>query len=172
MPTQTYTPIARQVLASATSSITFSSIPGTYTDLVLVCSSRSNWTTDEYEGVGFRFNGDSANNYSTTFLAGNGSSASSFRESNQPQISARMDPSYLSNTAFSPIIVQIQNYSNATTHKTALIRSNANVEFYEVTACVGTWRSTAAITSVFVGNARGNLVAGSTFTLYGIKAGS
>ena len=166
----TYTPIYAQTLSSNASSITFSNIPPTYTDLVLVCSARSAWTTDEYEAVGFRFNGDSANNYSTTFVAGNGGAAASFRESNQPQITARMNPSTSSNTAFSSIIVQIQDYSNPTTNKTVLIRSNSSVEFYEVAANVGTWRSTAPITSLFVGNARANLVAGSTFTLYGIKA--
>lgn len=166
----TYTPIYAQTLSSNTSSITFSNIPTTFTDLVLVCSARSAWTSDEYEAVGFRFNGDSSNNYSTTFVAGNGSSAASFRESTQPQITARMNPSTSSNTAFSSIIVQIQNYSNATTNKTVLIRSNSSVEFYEIAANVGTWRSTSPITSLFVGNARANLVAGSTFTLYGIKA--
>jgi hypothetical protein len=166
----TYTPIYSQTLSSNTSSITFSNIPTTFTDLVLVCSARSAWTSDEYEAVGFRFNGDSSNNYSTTFVAGNGSSAVSFRESTQPQITARMNPSTSSNTAFSSIIVQIQNYSNVTTNKTVLIRSNSSVEFYEVAANVGTWRSTSPIISLFVGNARANLVAGSTFTLYGIKA--
>jgi hypothetical protein len=166
----TYTPISSQTLSSNTSSITFSNIPTTFTDLVLVCSARSAWTSDEYEAVGFRFNGDSSTNYSTTFIAGNGSSAASFRESSQPQITARMNPSTSSNTAFSSIIVQIQNYSNVTTNKTVLIRSNSSVEFYEVAANVGTWRSTSPITSLFVGNARANLVAGSTFTLYGIKA--
>lgn len=165
----TYVALATQTLATAASSVTFSSIPSGYTDLVIVCSARSSWTTDQYDGLGFVFNGDTGNNYSTTFVAGNGSSASSFRETNQPQISTRIDPSFSSNTAFSPIIVQIQNYSNATTNKTVLIRSNANVEFYKVTASVGLWRNTAAITSIFIGNARGNLVAGSTFSLYGIS---
>jgi hypothetical protein len=165
----TYVALRTETLATATSSVTFNlaGISG-YTDLVLVCSARSTWTTDQYDGLGFTFNGDTGNNYSTTFVAGSGSSASSFRESNQPQISTRIDPSFSSNTAFSPIIVQIQNYSNTTTNKTVLIRSNANVEFYKVTASVGLWRNTAAITSIFIGNARGNLVAGSTFSLYGI----
>lgn len=168
--TATYDKIAAHTLPSDASSYTFTSIPSTYTDLVLICSALTTWTTDEYEGVGFRFNGDSANNYSTTYLAGDGSNASSFRESNQPNITTRMNPSYLSNTAPSAIIFQVQNYSNATTYKTALIRGNSSREFYEVTACVGLWRSTAAINSLFIGNTRANLKAGSSFTLYGIKA--
>jgi hypothetical protein len=170
--TATYALIETVTLGSATSSVTFNVSGLQYTDLILVCSARSSWATDEYDGLGFRFNGDSGNNYSTTFLAGSGSAASSFRESNQPQISTRIDPSFSSNTFFSPIILQIQDYSNSATHKTALIRSNANIEFYKVSASVGLWRNTAAITSVFVGNARGNLVAGSTFNLYGIQAGN
>jgi hypothetical protein len=166
----TYDKISTHTLPSDTASYTFTSIPSTYTDLILICSTYTAWTSDEYEGVGFRFNGDSANNYSTTYLTGDGTNAASFRESSQPQITTRINPSYLSNTSPSAIIFQVQNYANTTTNKTALIRSNSSREFYEVAACVGLWRSTAAINSLFIGNARANLKAGSTFTLYGIKA--
>jgi len=159
----TYEPIATTTLASAAASYTFSSIPGTYTDLVLVatplCSTASNFT--------FQFNGDTATNYSATGVAGNGSSAVSWR-----QISSTVP--YLGNysytdTTSSSNIISIMNYSNSTTNKSFLCRaSNSSIA---VEGIVGLWRSTAAITSIlvkFTGGANFNI--GSTFTLYGIKA--
>jgi hypothetical protein len=66
------------------------------------------------------------------------------------------------------MIAHINNYSNATTYKTALVRSMAlGTPGNCVDAFVGTWRSTAAITSVTI---RGSVVSGTTYSLYGIKA--
>ncbi len=75
----TYEPIATQTLGSAAASITFSSIPGTYTDLRLVfvgTLSSGNATT------GWRANSDSATNYSETYIGGDGTSAFSGRNTN------------------------------------------------------------------------------------------
>jgi hypothetical protein len=63
------------------------------------------------------------------------------------------------------------NYSNTTTYKTALNRSNQAAG--GVDATVGLWRSTAAIDTIrFYANTNGsqNFLTGSTFTLYGIAA--
>ena len=162
----TYEPIATTTLGSSASSVTFSSISGAYTDLILVITAKSTiGNTDNY----IRFNGDTANNYSTTWLTGNGSAATSGRESNQAGILLDYG-AYLKTTGFTLCIVQIMNYSNSTTYKTVLTRSNdANTG---VDALVGLWRKTPeAITSLTldpVGTQ--GLEAGSTFTLYGIAA--
>jgi len=66
----TYTPIATQTLGSSVSTVTFSSISGTYTDLVLIAQPIASAGVD----LELRFNGDSGSNYSCTQLSGDGSS--------------------------------------------------------------------------------------------------
>jgi hypothetical protein len=157
----TYEPIATTTLGSAQSSVTFSSISGSYTDLVLVVNTaNSTGQTDIY----LQFNSDSGNNYSKTQLYGTGSAAGSNRQT-----------SYNSFTGFGYIgttrgtaIGHIMNYSNSTTFKTVLARSNDTAGL--VMANVGLWRNTAAITSILIGYGADNFIAGSTFTLYGISA--
>jgi hypothetical protein len=162
---QTYTPIASTTLTAAQSTVTFSSITGTYTDLVLVINAKAN--TGGAIGLLFKFNGDSGANYSFTYFNGNGSSASSGRV-NPNNNGAFAD---LASSSSSPgtIIAQINNYSNSTTFKTALSRGSdaANV----AQALVNLWRSTAAITQIDVyPNSSIQFAAGGTFVLYGIKA--
>jgi hypothetical protein len=164
---KTYEPIATQTLGSAQTTITFGSISGSYTDLVLV----ANWAQSAVGSCSIRFNSDSGSNYSFTELRGNGSAASSTRLSNAAQswwaYNVFPDTSYTANA-----IISIQNYSNATTYKTFLSRANANSgSFAGTSAIVGLWRSTSAITSIELdidGSATYNT--GSTFTLYGISA--
>jgi hypothetical protein len=162
----TYEPIATQTLGSATATVTFSSIPSTYTDLVLVTSSKKDTATAANEAI--RFNSDTGSNYSYTLLEGTGSAAASGRATNSTSI-ALDDAALVDTSNFRPAIVSIQNYSNSTTNKTIL--SRANNASRGVDAIVGLWRNTAAITSVSVILQGGsNFAAGSTFTLYGIKA--
>jgi hypothetical protein len=160
----TYTPIATTTLGSAQATVTFSSISASYTDLVLIAAQGNNQNTD-YD-IYIRFNGDSGSNYSRTQLVGNGSTASSSRSSNNTEI--RLGPS-IDNTPTSLFTLNVMNYSNTTTNKTALIRSG-QASGYTV-AEVGLWRNTAAITSIsFTLQGGYSYVAGSTFTLYGIAA--
>ena len=160
----TYTPIATNTLGSAAASVTFSSIPATYTDLVLVAVQGNNQNTD-YD-VYIRFNSDSGSNYSRTNLSGNGTSAASARTSNNTEI--RIGPS-LNNTVTSMVTLNVMNYSNTTTNKTSLLRSG-HASGYTI-AEVALWRNTAAITSIeFTLQGGFSFVAGSTFTLYGVKS--
>ena len=163
---KTYTPIATQTLTSASATVTFSSIPATYTDLVLVTSSKKDVATAANEAI--RFNSDTGSNYSYTLIEGTGSAAQSGRATNATSI-ALDDSALVDNSGFRPAIVSIQNYSNSTTYKTIL--SRANNASRGVDAMVGLWRNTAAITSVSIILQGGTSFAiGSTFTLYGIKA--
>ncbi len=162
---KTYQPIATTTLGSAQSTVTFSSIAGTYTDLVLVINAKAN--TGGAVGLQFRFNSDSGTNYSFTYLNGNGSSASSGRITSNNQ-GAFAD---LAGSASSPntVIAQISNYSNSTTFKTTLSRGSDAANVAQV--LVNLWRSTAAITQIDVyPNSSIQFASGSTFTLYGIKA--
>jgi glutamate 5-kinase len=161
----TYTPIATTSIGNTTTAAyTFSSISGSYTDLVLVASIGNN-SGSGAGGIQIRYNGDTASNYSWTYLIGNGSSAVSGRNSNGTYYDIGMDNDTTSFTAF---IIQVMNYSNTTTYKTALSRGNAST--VEVGANVSLWRSTSAINSMTVTKANGNFKQGSTLTLYGIAA--
>ena len=138
----TYTPLATTTLGSDTASYTFSSISGSYTDLILLSSVSS--THSGTTSFVLQFNSDTATNYSSTRLLGDGSSASSDTDPNIT--SARLALIGNSSSEFNPVITQLNNYSNATTYKTILTRGNYASGY--VTAYSGLWRSTSAITSV------------------------
>ena len=159
----TYTPISSTTLGSAASSITFSSIPSTYTDLVVIMVFGQTTGDD----IIMRFNGDSGNNYSSTRLAGNGTAASSSATTNyygiQPRIGS--NPPSTITTIWRE---NIQNYANTTTYKTAIGRldfASGQTETH-----VGLWRSTSAINSVTLMCQAQTWVAGTVATLYGILA--
>jgi hypothetical protein len=172
MPTQTYTPIATYTVPSATASYTFTSIPSTHTDLILVFT--GTMTSADY--VQFQVgNGsvDTGSNYSNTAVKGNGTSASSSRSSNSTNI---FTPEPM-NTNQGNLIINFQNYANTTTYKTTVMRTNVPLTDGGATgstsATVGLWRSTSAINTIKMYTYAGQTyAAGSTFTLYGIKAGS
>jgi hypothetical protein len=110
------------------------------------------------------FNGDTASNYSSTYIIGNGSAASSGRTSSAANIAVAYD----ANTETFTDIFNIQNYANTTTYKTVLNRHS--VAGTRAEALVGLWRKTPeAITSLTM-TSSGNYATGTTFTLYGIKA--
>jgi hypothetical protein len=160
----TYTPISTQTLSSTASSVTFSGIPQTYTDLIIVFNGTLSSGTSVY---GIRYNSDSGSNYSWTSLRGDGSAASSARDSN----SSRILCGWIGTSQVTEVI-QIQNYSNSTTNKTNITRNNSTAASTYVSANVGLWRNTAAITSVTILPDSSTFASGSTFTLYGIGAGS
>ena len=165
----TYEPIATTTLGSDTANITFSSISSSYTDLVLIC----NWSNGAGGGANMQFNGDTGTNYSITTLNGNGSSAGSTRTTNQNYIHLSYNIGVSTDsTTFAPIIVHINNYSNATTNKTSLSKLSGTYASNGpgVEAIVGLWRSTAAINSIKLFSTGYNLKSGMSATLYGIKA--
>jgi hypothetical protein len=162
----TYTPIASQTLSSSAAEVVFSGIPQTYTDLVLVMSARASSTNAAT--IYIQVNGDTASNYSATLLQGDGSSATSSRASSQTFM--YIAPIQVTSGSFQPSITHFMNYSNTTTNKTVLTRANDSASV--VRAYVNLWRSTAAINSIKIYPSVNSLDTGSTFTLYGIGAGS
>lgn len=159
MPT-TYEPIATTTLSSTATTISFTSIPGTYTDLVLIVSG-----TQTGSGVAGLYiasiNSDAGTNYSRTLLQGNGSTASSARGTNEDSMNIGLIGSTQTNSIF-----QFMNYSNSTTFKTILARGNDSSAL--VRASVALWRNTSAITSFNLSGVTFSV--GTTATLYGIKA--
>ena len=162
----TYVPIATQtVTGSAAASITFNSIPSTYTDLVLVSS-----CSTDYSGatnLRYKFNGSTGSIYSGIFLTGDGSSAASSNSGGTSTL-GYLGQMTNSSTEFGVIITSINNYSNATTYKTSL--SRANYASGLVSAVVSLAQTTAAVSSILIQFGAGNIRVGSTFSLYGIAS--
>lgn len=163
MATTTYEPIATQTLGSAAANITFTAIPQTYTDLIVVFNGSSTGTAQYFMQVG---NGsiDTGSNYSTTGLTGNGSSAVSVRYTNDT-VGIRADLYATAGGNIKQTMFQIQNYSNTTTNKPILVRSALPAS--ETVACVGLWRSTSAINTLRL-TTGSTFSTGATVTLYGI----
>ena len=156
----TYTPISAQTLSSAVSSVTFSNIPTTFTDLVIVVNGFTSYSAsaDAYQ---LSFNG-ATTNLSATRLFGNGSSP----------LSDRYGTPYAGwiSTTRGADVINIMNYSNTTTYKTAITKSSSQGSYPIAGATAVLWQSTSAITSVTISDTSGNWQIGSTFSLYGIKA--
>lgn len=167
----TYTPVASITLASTVSSVTFSGIPQTYTDLVIVAQPVGD---NNGENVGMQFNGDTGNNYSYTDLRGNGTTASSTRASNFARINFTDLIGTTSTAGNLTIIANVMNYANTNVNKSVLIRSNQTTNTFPGTeAIVGLWRNTNAVTSIrFVQSGSANFISGTTFNIYGIANAS
>jgi hypothetical protein len=160
---QTYEPIATTTLGSATGTVTFSSISSAYTDLILVARGTALSNT----GWGLKFNNDSGTNYSSTYLEGNGTSAISERQTSVGLMRTCWNSLWTSSTPANTII-SIQNYSNSTTFKSSVWRSNNSSNYVE--AGVGLWRNTNAINRIDIVTTSADFATGADFTIYGIKA--
>ena len=157
-------PLANITLSSSASSVTFSSISGSYKDLVLVASILG------ATGLDFglmRFNSDSGGNYSYVGMSGDGSAASSDNASSQNQI---LLPVYFAWTTTDSLsgVVNIMDYSATDKHKTVLIRFGGAAQGTEASA--QRWASTSAVTSISIQGSSHNFASGSTFALYGVNA--
>jgi hypothetical protein len=162
----TYVALATQTLGSAAASVTFSSIPSTYTDLILIMNAR-NTNANTYPFL--RFNSDTGTNYSITDLVGSAAGAVSYGSVNQSVMNINYSDALPSGAStFAGFIINIQNYSNTTTNKTILCRVSNSATATE--ALVGLWRNTSAINTITLTCDSGSYNTGSTFSLYGIAA--
>ncbi len=159
MPTPTYTPLATVTLGASASSVTFSSIPATFRDLIVVLSVKSSGGNNLARA---RYNSDSGSNYSRVFMRGDGSSATSAAETDTGAFIADVD-----STNFFVQTTSIMDYSATDKHKTSL---SSTTRGDRVQAFANRWANTAAITSVQVVISSNTFDAGSTFSLYGVIA--
>lgn len=161
----TYEPIATTTLGAASASITFSSIPATYTDIIVILSATMTAGSD----LNIRFNSDTATNYSYTYLGGSGTNATSSGSINDTSI--RLDQR--SGTATNiPFFGKMDIFSYAGSYyKTVLINFNNDQNGAgSIDETVGLWRSTAAISTITLTAVSTTFKIGSMATLYGIKA--
>ena len=168
----TYQLIASNTLSSSAASVTFSSIPATYTDLVLKISARTNYgSISDY--IQLVINGTTAN-YSDTTLWGDGASTFSLRNSNASlsEVST-MSANNATANAFGNSEIYIPSYTasqNKPIGAFGVAESNTTSfgTSFGVVADASLWRNTAAITSITI-DAYGTYQSGSSFFLYGIK---
>jgi hypothetical protein len=157
----TYTPIASSTISgTSTTVVTFTSIPSTYTDLLVVVNGLNVGSAD----AAMTFNNDSGANYCWTRLFGDGSTTYSGRASAASDIPVSIG--YMNDRTNT--LVNIMNYSNATTYKTTILRANKSTGYVE--AMVDMWKNTSAINRIDITTPSGYFAAGTIFTIYGIKA--
>jgi len=156
MPTPTYTALANVTLGSSASSVTFSSIPATYRDLIFVFSGVVSAGGGEVVRITFNGDGNSAN-YSAVFANGDGSTTSSGTNAR------RFGLMYASR---SQTVASFMDYSATDKHKTYLSRTGGASNALEMIA--GRWANTAAITSFQVFPDANGFASGSTLSLYGV----
>jgi len=160
MPTPTYVPLATVTLGGTASSVTFSSIPATYRDLVVVGAGFASTAA----GVTARFNGDTGANYNQVVMAGDGGSAFSSSSANTTSTQfGRFD-----NTTLANFVTQVMDYSATDKHKSYLSRYNSSAVL--TAALAGRYASTSAITSLLLFPESGTFSTGATFNLYGIAS--
>jgi len=166
MPTSTYVPLATQTLSSTATSVTFSSIPATYRDLVVVCNFQNSGTSSASR---LRLNLDTGANYSGVWMVGNGSTTASASEASQTGariFGATLGPA---NTFSNVGIIQVIDYSATDKHKTVLTRYGSAGTDIQATA--SRWANTAAVTAVTIFDVLGQTYSiGSTFSLYAIAS--
>lgn len=171
--TGTYTLISSTTLTTTAASVTFSSIPATYTDLILVTSALSVGGGNNARGYRFELNSDTATNYSQTWLSNSTTTPTSSRESSQTR--GRIGGISETTSDVTTVKTEFLDYANTTTYKTVISRSsnlctNGDTNVFNG---VSLWRSTSAITSIkLTMSDNSNFVSGSIFRLYGIEAGN
>lgn len=166
----TYVALAKTNLGASQANVEFTTIAGTYTDLVLICSPRGD-AANSTRSMTMQFNAN-ATGYSDRRAYGTGAAVAG--DNNV----YGTDEIYLGEAAsaggtastFSSIEIYIPNYAGSS-HKTVSISSvseqAATTAFSQI--ITGLWANTDAITSIKLFIQSGSFASGSTFDLYGIK---
>ena len=165
--TTAWVPLATTTLGASASSVTFSSIPATYRDLVLIGNARTTATSARgYEICGFQFNSDTGGNYSRLRMRYNGSTAASDGgTAGNLEFEGIVDQGTASGT-FNMVKLQLFDYSATDKHKTALYGGNNSSG--QTGSYAGRWANTAAVNTIRFFTAQGGTFnSGSTFSLYG-----
>jgi hypothetical protein len=160
--------IESKTLATAAAAIEFTSIPSSFTDLVVLVSLRA---SDTGPWAGIELNGSTAN-FTRRALEGTGSSVSGTSRTDGLNAIVQ-NPSDSTANTFSNSSIYIPNYTGSTAKSISidtLSENNATAVVQAITAFL--WNNTAAITSLTIRAQVGNLVAGSTISLYGVLKGS
>ena len=171
MANPTMTLISSQVLGSTASTVTFSSIPQTYSNLKLVSSSRADGGGSN-DAIEMQFNSDTTTNYSWTYLISSSGSASSGRTSNNPYFGQIIiDGSASTSNVFGSADIYISNYTLSSTKQLISFstQENNSATAASIWLIAQYYRGTSPITSITLIANGDNFIANSSFYLYGIK---
>lgn len=156
----TFIKIADYTVSSTVATFNFTSIPATYTDLVLVANAASTQQTN----IGVRFNSDTGNNYYDIGSEGSGSSITNNNLTSDGF--SRLAWITNSTTYAGSGVLHIANYAE---NKWKALFSVRGLNSTAVAYGVGTWGGTSVISTITVFTATGvNFRNGSVFSLYGI----
>ena len=171
-PSGAYDSIATTTVGSGgASSITFSSIPATYTHLqirMLARDSRANTATNLY----LQFNGDTGANYTAHELYGNGSAAvAGFEGASQTSaLAVRVAGNNAAASSFGAGVLDVLDYANTNKYKTMRSLSGFDDNSVgQIWFISGLWMSTSAVTSITITPVTSPILQYSSFALYGIK---
>jgi hypothetical protein len=159
--------------AGGASSITFSSIPQTYTHLQIRGFAMFDFASDPGGGGGaiIRFNSDAGSNYTRHQFYGDGVGPSSYGQASTTNALMERFPYRLTNNSiYGAAICDILDYSNTNKYKT--IRNLGGYDLNgsgEINLNSSVWMSTSAITSIVIGLSANPMKQYSQFALYGIK---
>lgn len=144
--------------AGGAASITFSSIPATYTDLTLVLSLRD---TTTWAFTQISFNGVGGSSYTVRTLEGSGAAVTSRTSASTSAFDyPPIDKSSYTANTFSNVVVTIPNYAGSTNKTVSFdgVSENNATEAYAILGA-GLFANTSAISSISIGH-------GSTFAQY------
>jgi hypothetical protein len=163
---QTYVPIQTITLATTSATIDFTNIPQTYTDLLLVISSRTTNVSDYPTVTNISFNG-STSNFSGVYLENASGTVGAFTD--QPRMVALSPGANTTSNTFGNSQCYIANYTssnNKAFNAEAVGENNGTRSYMELISNL--WSNSAAITSISLTPASASFAANSTATLYGI----
>jgi hypothetical protein len=163
----TYTLISSQVLGSSAASVTFSSIPQTYKDLVLKVSSRIDFS-DTVFTLAAQFNSDTGANYSSRYIRGSGTAVISSTGGTGAIYLGLQNANTSTANTFGNLEIYIPNYAGSQQKSVSVnsVEENNTTAAYSAIVA-GLWSSTSAITSISLFTSY-NLLQYSSFYLYGI----
>lgn len=171
----TFELINTQVLTTTATSISFNSIPADFRHLQIRSIARTNFSNASglLQDIQLRMNSDTSNSYAAHRLAtygGGNQSASDGGSSNHIRINEGVAAGDTPSFIYSGCIIDILDYALTTKHKTTrALTGTHNPNEAAIVFQSGAWFNTGAITSLTLASAFGSYVAGSRFSLYGIR---
>ncbi len=170
-----YESIATTTVSTAVSSVTFSSIPSTYTHLQIRWIARDSGTTNSFRAIKLQFNSDTGANYSQHILFSDGSavqgySATSDDSAGTDGVAGIIPDAQKTASTFAAGVWDILDYGNTSKYKTAKLLVGCDLNGSgRMSLSSGLWMNTNAITSITLTDNNDNFVQYSQFALYGIK---
>lgn len=160
--------------AGGAADVTFTSIPSTYQHLQIRGFARTSRATFGVDALRFQLNGDTAGNYSWHHLRGDGSTTEAAAGSNASYMESQRILGTTTGSGFGGLIIDLLDYTNTNKYTTARVLGGVDTNGLvggiggAVMITSGSWRNTAAVTSVKLYGDAANFAQYSHFALYGI----